>query len=190
MSLRGRTATKGTISPMLFPFVDFDLTCFWEPSDYATREYVDAPCTPEAVAAVETELGYKLPAAYVALSEFQNGGIPRKTDHRTASRTSWAVDHVAITGIFSIGNNKRYSLCGELGSRFHIEEWGYPEIGVYFADCPSAGHDMLCLDYRACGPQGEPTVVHVDQEFDYAITVVAPGFESFIRGLEDSSTFD
>lgn len=49
---------------------------------------------------------------------------------------------------------------------------------------------MLCLDYRACGPQGEPTVVHVDQELGYAITVVAPNFESFIRGLENSSGFD
>lgn len=175
---------------MLRPFADLDLSCFWESSDYATREYVDVPCTLEAVAAVEAELRYKLPAAYVALASLQNGGVPRRTVHRTASRTSWAADHVAITGIFSIGNNKPYSLCGELGSRFHIEEWGYPEIGVYFADCPSAGHDMVCLDYRACGPQGEPGVVHVDQELDYAITLVAPDFESFIRGLEGSGAFD
>ena len=52
-----------------------------------------------------------------------------------------------------------------------------------WCDCPSAGHDMLCLDYRACGPSGEPRVAHVDQERGYAVTFVAPSFESFIRGL-------
>lgn len=83
-----------------------------------------------------------------------------------------------------------YSLCGENGSQFWIDEWGYPSIGVYFADCPSAGHDMVCLDYRACGPQGEPSVVHVDQECDYKITFVAPTFEAFIRGLEDAERFE
>jgi hypothetical protein len=172
------------------PYANFDLGNFWESSDYATREYVDAPPTRETVASTEIALGYKLPAAYIALAANQNGGTPRNTVHRTASRTSWASDHIAITGIFSIGNKKRYSLCGEFGSRFHIEEWGYPDIGIYFADCPSAGHDMLCLDYRSCGPRGEPAVVHVDQELDYTITFVASVFESFIRGLEDPGAFD
>lgn len=61
---------------------------------------------------------------------------------------------------------------------------------VYFADCPSGGHDMLCLDYRACGPSGEPSVVHVDQELDYQITFVAPSFEAFIRGLQEEDAFE
>jgi hypothetical protein len=51
-----------------------------------------------------------------------------------------------------------------MGSQFHIDEWGYPPVGIYFADCPSAGHDMICLDYRACGTDGEPQVIHVDQD--------------------------
>ncbi len=119
-----------------------------------------------------------------------NGGIPRRTSHRTKEQTTWAKDHIGVTGIFSIGSEKPCSLCGELGSKFWAEEWGYPEIGVYFADCPSAGHDMICLDYRACGPSGEPLVVHIDQECDYKIVFVAENFEAFIRGLEDDSTFD
>lgn len=48
---------------------------------------------------------------------------------------------------------------------------------------------MVCLDYRACGPAGEPRVVHVDQERDYKIVVVAADFEAFVRGLEDDSAF-
>ena len=71
-----------------------------------------------------------------------------------------------------------------------IDEWGYPPIGVAICDCPSAGHDMIFLDYRKCGKQGEPEVVHIDQEYDYKITHVADNFEAFIRGLVDEGIFD
>ena len=171
-------------------FAGFDLGQFWEPSEYALAEYVGASLTDEAVAKVERELGYTLPASYVELMRYQNGGIPRRRNHRTKERTSWADNHIAIAGIYSIGGEKRCSLCGDVGSRFWHDEWGYPDIGVYFAACPSGGHDMVCLDYRACGPTGEPQVVHVDQEWDYRVVFVAETFEAFIRGLEDDSAFD
>ena len=170
--------------------MDFDVEHFWEQSEYAERECVGSTLTGGQVTAVEQELGYKLPESYVALMGYQNGGIPRNRNHRTAERTSWAEDHIAITGIYCIGSEKPCSLCGELGSRFWMDEWGYPPIGVYFADCPSAGHDMLCLDYRKCGPGGEPQVVHVDQEWDYRITFVAESFESYIRRLEGDEAFE
>lgn len=175
---------------MATPPDDFDPHQFWAQSDYADKEYVAAPPTDAQVAAVERALGYTLPRSYVALMKHQNGGIPQKTNHRTHERTSWAKDHVAIHGLFSIGSDKPCSLCGEAGSRFWTDEWGYPPIGIYFADCPSAGHDMLCLDYRQRGPHGEPQVVHVDQERDYKITAVAPTFASFIRALEIEDAFD
>ena len=167
-----------------------DPSGFWDDSDYARQEYVAAPLTDETLAAVEVELGYVLPRAYVALSRQQNGGIPMRTNHRTKERTSWAEDHVAITGIYSIAFDRPCSLCGTCSSKFWMEEWGYPNIGVYFADCPSAGHDMLCLDYRGCGPKGEPSVVHIDQELGYKITYVADNFESFVRGLEPDEAFE
>jgi len=171
-------------------FGDFDVSDFWKQSEYATETYVDDPLTDEKVAAVERALGYTLPKAYVELMKSQNGGFPRKTNHRTKEPTSWAKDHVAITGIYSIGSAKPHSLCGDYRSQFWVGEWGYPPIGVYFADCPSAGHDMLCLDYRECGPTGEPRVVHVAQGYDYRITLVAEDFESFIRGLEGDEAFE
>jgi hypothetical protein len=144
----------------------------------------------QAIDAVQEQLGYRLPAAYIELSRHQNGGMPRKAFIRCSSPTTWAEDHVAITGIYSIGSRKRYSLCGEFGSAFLVEKGGYPPIGVYFADCPSAGHDMIGLDYRKCGPTGEPSVVHVDQEWDHRITFLAETFESFIRGLFSEAEFD
>lgn len=168
---------------------DFDFVNFWEQSEYADQHYVDDPLTPEKVSLTEHKLGFRLPKAYVAFMQHQNGGIPRNTNHRAAP-TSWSHNHVAITGLYSIGSARQYSLCGHFSSQFWIDEWGYPPIGVYFADCPSAGHDMLCLDYRECGADGEPRVVHVDQEFDYKITIVAPDFESFVRGLEGDEAFD
>lgn len=171
-------------------FEGFDLSAFWEDSDYARRQYVGQSFTDIDVARVEKELEYKLPESYIALMRTQNGGIPKHTNHKASERTSWAEDHIAITGFYSIGKDKTYSLCGNFKSSFWVDEWGYPAIGIYFADCPSAGHDMLCLDYRACGPRGEPQVVHVDQEWDYKITLIAKNFESFIRGLESDDVFE
>jgi hypothetical protein len=171
------------------PLDAFDFDTFWEKSEYADRKYVDQLLSAAALADVESELGFKLPAAYVELATHQNGGTPFRTLHGVSTPTSWARDHVALTGIYSIGRAKPKSLCGTFGSRFWIEAWDYPAIGVYFADCPSAGHDMFCLDYRECGETGEPRVVHVDQERGFVITAVAPTFESFVRGLRDEAAF-
>ncbi len=168
----------------------FDPTEFWDDVDFAREHYISEPLTPGLLAKVERQLGYKLPSAYVELMQFQNGGMPRRTCHRTSRPTTLAHDHIAITGIFSIGDARPGSLCGGFGSKFMIDEWGYSAIGVYFADCPSAGHDMVCLDCRRCGLAGEPAVVHVDQEVDYQITELAPDFQAFVEGLEVEDAFD
>ena len=76
--------------------------------------------------------------------------------------------------------------CAEAGSKFWIEEWRYPEIGIAIADTISAGHQMIFLDYSDCGPDGEPCVVSVNQESNYEISYVADNFAEFIRGLEPS----
>ena len=172
------------------PFEGFDLTDFWDDNGYALENYVSEPPTDELIAGVEKELGYKLPASYIWLMKQHNGGMPVNTCYPTDEPTSWAEDHIAITGILGIGREKDDSLCGSLGSRFMIDEWEYPAIGVAICDCPSAGHDMIFLDYRECGPKGEPAVVHVDQENDYKITHLADSFEEFIRGLEHESVYD
>ncbi len=65
---------------------------------------------------------------------------------------------------------------------FWLDEWEYPDIGIYFGNCPSGGHQMICLDYRRNGKSGEPEVVYVDQD-DYKITFLAENFEIFIKGL-------
>lgn len=49
---------------------------------------------------------------------------------------------------------------------------------------------MIFLDYRECGNNGEPKVVHIDQEWDCAITVIAENFEEFISKLCSSEVFE
>ena len=158
-------------------FDNFDFTGFWNDSDYAKKNYIEESPSDELIAEIEKELGYKLPSSYLWLMKQHNGGLP--------TRTAFDIPEVIvlITGIMGIGRKKAYSICGSFGSQFMIDEWGYPPIGVAICDCPSGGHDMIFLDYRECGTQGEPKVVHIDQEGDYAITPLADNFEEFIRGL-------
>jgi hypothetical protein len=171
-------------------FEDFDFDDFWDDSEYSQSEYIEIYPTDELITSIEKEIGgYKLPESYIELMKMHNGGIPAYTCFPT-EETSWAEDHIAITGIMGIGRTKPYSLCGQLGSNFMIEEWGYPKIGICIADTPSAGHDMIMLDYRLCGKEGEPQVVHVDQEQDYKITFLAETFEMFIESLVDEEEYD
>ena len=171
------------------PFEGFDFTNFWDDNEYALREYVCDPPSDEMIAELEAEFGYKLPESYIWLMKRHNGGIPVNTCCPTDEPTSWAEDHAAITGIMAI-SRKKYGVGGEYGQELWIEDWGYPDIGVAICDCPSAGHDMIFLDYRECGPQGEPRVVHIDQECDYEITHLADNFEEFIRKLVHEDAFE
>jgi SMI1-KNR4 cell-wall len=156
---------------------------WWDDTGSAARGYVEPPLTDQLVREVEAELGVHLPASYVALMRRHNGGVPRLRDHPAPHPTTWADDHVAISGIFGIGRTHDFSLGGPRSGLWWSEEWSYPDVGVYVADCPSAGHDLVALDYRGCGPDGEPGVVHVDEERGYAVTELAPDFATFVRGL-------
>lgn len=171
-------------------FKDLDLTNFWSECSYSSRDYIEEVPDGEVIESIEKQLGYKLPDSYIELMRTQNGGLVNKSCFPTNESNSWADDHVAITGFLGIGKSKTNSLCGALGSQFMIDEWGYPAIGVYFADCPSAGHDMILFDYSNCGKDGEPEVVHVDQENDFKKTFLAKDFQTFVKGLKGEEEFE
>lgn len=171
-------------------FNGVDLDRFWDDSEYAKEEYISDSPTEEDISKLERDLGYKLPASYIWLMKKHNGGIPVKDCYPTTVPTSWSENHIAISGIYGIGYSKSNSLGGDYSTEFWMEEWGYPNIGIAICDCPSAGHDMVFLDYRECGPEGEPCVVHIDQEDDYKITWLAKDFESFIQGLTTDDVFE
>ena len=166
-------------------FIDFDFTNFWDDCEYSFEKYVEECPNEDLIISIEQELGYKLPVSYVELMKLHNGGITKKSSYSVNEE-----DYIEITGIMGIGRTKTYSLCGEIGSQFMIDEWDYPKIGVCICHCPSGGHDMVMLDYSNCGKDEEPEVVHIDQESDYKKTFIAKDFETFIRGLVDKKDFD
>ena len=94
------------------------------------------------------------------------------------------MNKIGFTGFFGIGGNKPSSLFGKFGNEFWFNEWEYPrDIGIIIADTESGGHDMIYLDYRECGKDGEPKVSVCFQEYDYEVQVLANNFEEFIEML-------
>ena len=161
----------------------FDFDGFWDDSTYSLEKYVGRKPTDADIADTEVALGYRLPASYKALIKRHNGGILNKNCYENPLQRDWTPNFFIAESIMGIDLEKSYSLCGRMGSKFWVDEWGYPDIGVAICDCPSAGHDMIFLDYSDCGPEGEPCVVHIDQESDYEITYLADTFGDFVRGL-------
>ena len=107
-------------------FKDFDLSSVWKTNSWADENYKEAPFTPEILAAVESELGYKLPQSFIELMAVQNGGIFVKSCFPTTQRNSWAKDHVQICEVSGIGFEKEGSLCGAMGQKLWLEEREYP----------------------------------------------------------------
>lgn len=95
-------------------FKDFDFNNFWNESSYSVRDYIEDYPTDEMIASVESELGYKLPASYIELMRYQNGGLVNKSCFPTTESTSWADDHIAITGIMGLGVKKHILFAGNL----------------------------------------------------------------------------
>ncbi len=162
------------------PFEGFDFSNFWDDCEWARRAYTHETPTDELIADIEAELGYKLPESYIWLMKQHNGGIPVKD---TFYYGDGEYDYVSVEGILGIGRHGEHSPHFRITDDY-IYEWGYPNIGIPLCDCPSAGHDMIFLDYRECGTRGEPQVVHISQEDNYCITFLANNFEEFIRGLQ------
>ena len=168
-------------------FPDLDLSQFWDDDELALEEYVDEAPTDALITSIESELGYKLPQSYITLMKLHNGGIPYATCFPLPAEPEEAdADYIEITGFLSIGRKKMNSLCGAAGNKLFKDAWHYPDYGVYICDCPSAGFDLILLDYRACGADGEPSVAYVNMEDNEVITL-APDFAAFVQGLVDES---
>lgn len=166
--------------------VKFDeevLKDLWNNGEFSSKEYVGQTPTDEDFEKVEKDLAYRLPESYKVLMRIQNGGELKKNTFEGPFQSNWTRGLFDVLGIHGVDSSKKYSLCGEYGSKFWVEKWKYPNIGIAICDTLSGGHDMIFLDYSDCGPEGEPCVVHIDQEGDYEITYLADNFKDFIDGL-------
>ena len=188
IKVKNRRANKAPIDPSRTPFVDFDFSDFWDTDSYAIDNYTGAAPTDEQFTKTEELLGYKLPESYKALMRQCNGGMPINTCHPTIFEIPWDLEYISIYGILGVDRQKPNNIIKS--NKLMKGEWEYPDIGIAICDCPSAGHDMIFLDYRHCGKDGEPEVVHIDQESDYDITYIADDFESFICGLAPDDEYE
>lgn len=142
--------------------------------------YTGPPVTAEMVTAAERSLGVRLPAAYVSLIASRNGGSLSRRCFPTPFPTSWAPGHIGVDAVLGVGGDWGID-SHDLGSRYMVAEWGYPDVGVVICAMPSGGHDAVMLDYSRCGSEGEPAVVYVDE--DRVPRLIAQSFDDFLDGL-------
>lgn len=163
---------------------EINLEDFWNQHQYFTENYVEEELTDEMIVYTESKLGYKLPQSYIELMKIQNGGQPKKEYWFNEYAKRNEVATIGISGFFGIGSNKKNSIFGKFGNEFWFNEWEYPrDIGIIIADTESGGHDMIYLDYRECGKDGEPKVSVCFGEYDYKTQILADSFEEFISML-------
>ena len=148
-----------------------ELTKLFDNESSWGKEHIMASLTDEMIKRAETTIGYKLPQSYIELLRFQNGGV-------IEDRECW------LTVIYGIGATAdAFNGLEEMFNNW-INEWEYPNIGIPFGETQSAGHDMYFMDYRNPGSDGEPAIVHVENEGDpedIRITKVAEDLTSFLE---------
>ena len=161
---------------------------FWD--DHVDDKYTGPPLTDDMVRAAEGTLGVMLPESYLRFLRIRNGGYVRRACFPVPEPDAEYDEPVRIETIRGVGYPHGIEGLG----RFDLDDpvnRGGPVPGlVIFADTPSGGHDFVALDYRDCGPRGEPRVTHVGAEGVITTLVLAPDFETFARGLVDCAPYD
>ena len=145
---------------------------FWSDSTYFTGP----PLTDEMVREAEKRFRYKLPAGYWRLLRLRNGGSPRREYFHVTGLLGWTGGYLGVDSLRGIGDHFWCIDTPDSGL--------YPPIGLIVGDTPSGGHDYVMLDYRECGREGEPRVVHAVQGRGLrGVTVLAADFAAFVAAL-------
>ncbi|NYV76506.1 SMI1/KNR4 family protein [Streptomyces sp. UH6] len=152
---------------------------FWGDGDHG----VQPPLTDEMVREAEGVLGVTLPPALLDLLRLRNGGIVADEHEAfpTSRPTSWSEDQVPFDVLMGIG--RREETTSLLDTPYLLAEWGLPAALVLLS---GDGHCWIGLDYRACGPDGEPSVTWFETDLGTELHL-ADDFRSFVEGLTADS---
>lgn len=148
---------------------------FW--SDSAVG--VQPPLTDEMVVDAEGVLGVRLPFTLLELLRVQNGGVVADGCNAFPSTrpTSWSDGRVPFVTLMGIGAAE--GTLSLLDTPYLVQEWDLPSPLVLLT---GDGHWWIALDYRACGPEGEPSVTWFDTDLDQDLGM-APDFRTFVEAL-------
>lgn len=150
---------------------------FWHPEIEHLRQ---PPLTDELIADAENELGVTLPLELLHLLRIQNGGVIADTwDACPVDANFYADDHVPFEHLYGIGPAGQAQTITLLDTPYLVQEWELPSPVVLLS---GQGHYWLALDYRDCGPEGNPPVVWIDNEMNHEL-LLAPDFRAFVERL-------
>lgn len=165
---------------------DMDFSDFWHDIKESERRYEAQKPDLRLIRSVQDELGFVLPDTFVELMKMHNGGMLNRCWYPINFPAETYADYIQVTHLLGIDREIAYSLCGRFGSKFLLEDKGGLETaGIAFANCISPTRAILILDYRTCGPDGEPCVTYINSQ-THEESVIAPNFEIFVRGLKTS----
>ncbi|WP_051716458.1 SMI1/KNR4 family protein [Streptomyces sp. NRRL F-5727] len=155
---------------------------FWGEGRYG----VQPALTDAAVRDAERRLGVRLPASLLELLRVQNGGQVAEAWNAfpTEVPTSWSVNHAPLDSVLGIGPSDDWMSLLDTGCL--VEEWGLPSPLVLLS---GDGHYWIALDYRACGPSGDPSVTWFDVEDGLELPLAAD-FRTFVERLASAASLD
>ena len=144
--------------------------------------YLQPPLTDAMVREAESEMGVKLPRAYIAALRIQNGGYLRTSAHPD--------DRAPVDCLAGIGPRFPSVLRHDWADvKAHMAENGFvtpTRIDDLVPFCGD-GHFHYCFDYRKAGRRDEPSVSYVDVECFDVDEVLAPDFGTFLATLRPSA---
>ncbi|BAC67942.1 MULTISPECIES: SMI1/KNR4 family protein [Streptomyces] len=82
-----------------------------------------------------------------------------------------------------MGIGRRERMTSLLDTPYLVKEWELPSPIVLLS---GDGHCWISLDYRACGPNGEPSVTWFDTDLDTELAL-ASDFRMFVENLTAGS---
>ncbi|MFC8078853.1 SMI1/KNR4 family protein [Streptomyces sp. NPDC057307] len=156
---------------------------FWDNSG-GDQDGERPPLTGELVAEAERVLGVTLPVTLLDLLRVRDGG---------AVAPAWNALPTGelFTELMGIGRLPTTATAGPadrtasvaplclLDTPYLVAEWELPSPIVLIA---GEGHWWIGLDYRECGPRGEPSVTWFDADEETELAL-ATDFRSFVEGL-------